>query len=191
MKFPSFLIHLFRCSFNIIILSLNYVYQVVPEHLNHIQHIPGGKYFKNSFVWNIVSINALWVWWKCRCNKKYEGIDYNVVDMIKMFWDNLIHTVKGEYDNIKGTTEMVHKKRRRIRQIWWPIPLWLDGNYVPPRWSKPNSMSRWGNFDILFCCQYRMLVGIEGRQGGRRDRDVDVDWKKKDWSRSWGKEEIV
>ena len=105
-------------------------------------NIIGGKYFRNSFVWNIVSINALWVWWKCRCNKKYEGIDYNVVDMIKMFWDNLIHTVKGEYDNIKGTTEMVHKKRRRIRQIWWPIPLWLDGNYVPPRWSKPNSMSR-------------------------------------------------
>ena len=67
-------------------------------------NIPGGKYFKNSFVWNIVSINALWVWWKCRCNKKYEGIDYNVVDMIKMFWDNLIHTVKGEYDNIKGTS---------------------------------------------------------------------------------------
>ena len=58
-------------------------------------NIPGGKYFKNSFVWNIVSINALWVWWKCQCSKKYEGIDYNVVDMIKMFWDNLVHTVKG------------------------------------------------------------------------------------------------
>ena len=25
-------------------------------------NIVGGKYFKNSFVWNIVSINALWVW---------------------------------------------------------------------------------------------------------------------------------
>ena len=48
-------------------------------------NIVGGKYFKNSFVWNIVSINALWVWWKCRCSKKYEGIEYNVVDMIKMF----------------------------------------------------------------------------------------------------------
>ena len=92
--------------------SVNRIEAVFPN-------IPGGKYLKNSFVWNIVSINALWVWWKCRCNKKYEGIDYNVVDMIKMFWDNLIHTVKGEYDNIKGTTEMVHKKRRRIRQIWW------------------------------------------------------------------------
>ena len=48
-------------------------------------NIVGGKYFKNSFVWNIVSINALWVWWKCCCSKKYEGIEYNVVDMIKMF----------------------------------------------------------------------------------------------------------
>ena len=104
---------------------------------------PGGKYFKKSFVWNIVSINALWVWWKCRCSKKYEGIEYNVVDMIKMFWDNLVHTVKGEYDNIKGPAERVHKKRRKIRQTWWPIPLWLEGthencwNYVPPRWLFP------------------------------------------------------
>ena len=32
-----------------------------------------------------------------RRNKKYEGIKYNVVYMIKMFWDNLVHTVKGEY----------------------------------------------------------------------------------------------
>ena len=47
--------------------------------------IVGGKYFRNSFVCSIVSVNALWVWWKCRSNKKYEGIEYNVVDMIKMF----------------------------------------------------------------------------------------------------------
>ena len=106
-------------------------------------NIVGGKYFKNSFVWNIVSINALWVWWKCRCSKKYEGIEYNVVDMIKMFWDNLVHTVKGEYDSIKGTPEKVHKKRRKLRKIWWPIPLWLDEshedrwNYAPPRWLFP------------------------------------------------------
>ena len=101
------------------------------------------KYFKKSLVWNIVSINALWVWWKCRCSKKYEGIEYTVVDIIKMFWDNLVHTVKGEYDNIKGTAEKVCKKRRKIRQIWYPIPLWLDGthenswNYMPPRWLFP------------------------------------------------------
>ena len=100
----------------------------------------GGKNFKKSF---IVSTNALWVWWKCRCSKKYEGIEYNVVDMIKMFWDNLVHTVKGEYDNIKGPVEKVHKKRRKIRQTWSPIPLWLDGthenywNYVTPRWLFP------------------------------------------------------
>ena len=41
--------------------------------------------------------------------------------------------------------------------------------------SKLNSMRRRGNFDILFCCQYKMLVGIDRRQDGRGDRDVDVD----------------
>ena len=46
-------------------------------------NILGGKFLRNSFVWNIVSVNALWVWWKCHCNKKLEGIKYNVVDMIK------------------------------------------------------------------------------------------------------------
>ena len=54
---------------------------------------------KGSFVGNVVSINALWVWWKC---VKYEGFEYNVVDMIKIFWNNLGHPVKGEYDSIKG-----------------------------------------------------------------------------------------
>ena len=116
--------------------SENRIEAVVPN-------FAGAKYFKKSLVWNIVSINALWVWWKCRCSKKYEGIEYTVVDMIKMFWDNLVHTVKGEYDNIKGTAEKVCKKRRKIRQIWYPIPLWLDGthenswNYMPPRWLFP------------------------------------------------------
>ena len=38
-NFPSFLTHLFCCSFDIIILSLNCVYQVIPEHLYHIHHI--------------------------------------------------------------------------------------------------------------------------------------------------------
>ena len=76
-------------------------------------NILGGKFLRNSFVWNIVSVNALWVWWKCHCNKKLEGIKYNVVDMTKMLWDNLVHTIKGEYDSIKGTPEKVHKKRRK------------------------------------------------------------------------------
>ena len=79
-------------------------------------NIPGANYFKKFFVWNIVSKNALWVWCKCQCSKKYEGIEYNLVDMINMFWDNLVHPVKGEYDNIKCTTGKVHEKRRKIRQ---------------------------------------------------------------------------
>ena len=66
-----------------------------------------------------------------------------MVNMIKMFWDNLVHTVKGEYDSIKGTAEKVHKKRRKLRKIWWRIPLWLDEshevrwNYAPPCWLFP------------------------------------------------------
>ena len=104
----------------------------------NLPNILGGKYFKNSFVWNVVSVNALWVWWKCSCNKKYKGIEYNVVDIIKMFLDNLVHTIKGEYNSIKGTTEKVHKKRMKIRKIWWPMPLWMNRsheghwNYAPP-----------------------------------------------------------
>ena len=41
-----------------------------------------------------------------------------MVDMIKMFKDNLIRTAKGEYDSIKGLAEKVHKKRMNIRKIW-------------------------------------------------------------------------
>ena len=83
------------------------------------------------------------------CNKKYEGIKYNVVDMMKIFCDNLVHhTIKGEYDSIKGTEEKMHKKRQKIRKIWWPILLWLDElheycwNYTPPRWlfHPPNTL---------------------------------------------------
>ena len=83
-------------------------------------NIPGGKYFKNSFVWNIVSINALWVWWKCRCSKKYEGIEYNVVDMIKMFWDNLVYC--NRYDPFYTTNGRIFffeikKKQKNIHNI--------------------------------------------------------------------------
>ena len=55
--------------------------------------------------------------------------------MIKMFWDNLVHIVKGEYDNIKGTTEKVYKKRRKFHKIWWPIPLWLEWTHED-RWNN-------------------------------------------------------
>ena len=60
---------------------------------------------------------------------EYEGIEYNVVYMIKMFWDNLLHTVKGKHDSIEGTPKKVHKKRRKRHKLWWPIPLWLDESH--------------------------------------------------------------
>ena len=82
-----------------------------------LRNILGGKYFRKSFVWSILSPNALWVWWKCHCRKKYEGIEYNVVHMIKILWDNLVHIVKREYYSIKGKVQNMRKKRRKIRKI--------------------------------------------------------------------------
>ena len=101
------------------------------------------KFFSRSYVWQIVSSLSLWILWKGRCSKLYNDENAHVVDQVKSFWELLVHTVKGDYDNSKGSGNTTNQKRRRIRRVWSSIPIMLDAgadvrwNYVPPRWLFP------------------------------------------------------
>ena len=52
-------------------------------------NIVGGKYFRNSFVWNIVSINALWVWWKCEV-AYFTICKYDFKDILVIYYSYYI-----------------------------------------------------------------------------------------------------
>ena len=52
-------------------------------------NIVGGKCFKNSFVQNIVSINALWVWWKCEV-AYFTICKYDFKDILVIYYSYYI-----------------------------------------------------------------------------------------------------
>ena len=73
--------------------------------------LQGSKFFSRSYAWQIVSALALRVLWEARCSKLYNDENTNVVDQVKTFWDLLVHTVKGDYDNYKGSRNTTNRKK--------------------------------------------------------------------------------
>ena len=62
-----------------------------------------------------VSTIILWVLWKYRCNRLYDGVDIHLSDVLFELWENLLAVVRGQYDNMQGSPDTVNKKRKKVR----------------------------------------------------------------------------
>ena len=61
----------------------------------------------DGVVWETISSIVLWVLWTSKCRRIFQEIQWNVVDVVKEIWLTLVHTLKGEYDAIKGDSDVV------------------------------------------------------------------------------------
>ena len=65
------------------------------------------------------------------------------MECVKEIWLEIIHTLKGQYDNIIGLSQEAESKRRRFHVQWKRYPFYdLYGLrpkwcYAAPRWLFP------------------------------------------------------
>ena len=82
-----------------------------------------GKQMCATHVWKTVSKVTLWILWKYRCKRRYDSIISLLSDILPELWESLLDIVRGKYDNMSGSSEVVLKKRKKVLQLWRKLPL--------------------------------------------------------------------
>ena len=65
------------------------------------------------------------------------------MDVVKEIWLTLVHTLKGEYDTIKGDSDVVFQKKEVFKKRWERMNVFYMVNwcirwrYHPPLWVFP------------------------------------------------------
>ena len=65
------------------------------------------------------------------------------MDVVKEIWLTLVHTLKGEFDAIKGDLGVVLRKKEVFKKTWERMNVFYMGNfcirwrYQPPLWVFP------------------------------------------------------
>ena len=67
-----------------------------------------------AHVWKTVSTITLWTLWKYRCKRRYDSIIPLLSDILPELWESLLAVVRGQYDNMSGSSEVVLKKRKKL-----------------------------------------------------------------------------
>ena len=70
---------------------------------------------QNGVVWDTISSITLWVLWTNRCQRIFQQIVWNVVDVVEI-WVTLVHTLKGQYDAIKGDSNVVFRNQEDFKK---------------------------------------------------------------------------
>ena len=93
-------------------------------------------------LWKTISMVTLWILWKYHCKRRYDSIIPLLLDILQELWENLLAVVRGQYDNMSGSLEVVLKKRNKLLQLWRKLPMFtisshgLTWKYHHP-WSLP------------------------------------------------------
>ena len=53
-----------------------------------------------------------------QCRRIFQQIQWKVVDVVKEIWLTLVHALKGEYDDIKGDSDVVFRKQEVCKKRW-------------------------------------------------------------------------
>ena len=100
------------------------------------------KQMRATHVWKIVSTITLWILWKYRCKRRYDSIIPLLSDILPELWGSLLAVVRGQYDNMPGSSEVVLKNRKKLLQLWRKLPLFTISSQGPiwkyhHPWSLP------------------------------------------------------
>ena len=67
------------------------------------------------------------------------------MEVVKEIWVTLVHTLKGEYDVIKGNSDVVFRKQEVFKKRWERMKVFCMVNgsirwrYQPSLWAFPPS----------------------------------------------------
>ena len=111
----------------------------VPMTVTPLQEFPSGV----QQVWEVCSSTIMWYIWKARCTKVFEGTSTPPVESVSGIWNELILTLKGQYDMISGDTDAAIRQRLAFHGIWKKGPFYnlhqgkMVWKYIPPKWLFP------------------------------------------------------
>ena len=76
-------------------------------------------------LWGLMCGITLWVIWKCRCVKVFTGKAIPPAEGVKEIWSAIIHSLKGQYNSIKGDSDTAVRRRLSFLQSWASTPFFF------------------------------------------------------------------
>ena len=94
-------------------------------------------------VWELLCTTTMWFIWTARCSKVFGNITIHPVESVRNVWMQMVHTLKGRYDEIKGETDDAVLQRLEFIAHWKKAPFLTVPNtrpmwcLAPPIWLFP------------------------------------------------------
>ena len=82
-----------------------------------------GKYYvacsnESDHLWELLSSTTMWFIWKAQCIKVFEGREVPPIELLVAIWNDMVSTLRGQYDMIKGVLEVEVLARRGFEEKW-------------------------------------------------------------------------
>ena len=93
--------------------------------------------------WELIGSLAVWFVWRARCRRIFEGRAVPPAESIRDFWLELIHTLRGQYDRLQGSSDAMVRRRLAFLSLWGKGPYLSQASgtvrwhYRPPVWLFP------------------------------------------------------
>ena len=88
----------------------------------------------NMFIWRIIMSLALWIIWKARCDYIFNNVHIHLNSMHIDFWMLFVHTLRGQYDDMQGSDEVLWQRQVAFKN--WCQGLHLFSDTTPgPKWN--------------------------------------------------------
>ena len=122
-KIWGWLSHLVKC-FCLTTFS-NYVLATLP---NHLVGLHKSIWFRteNLVIWRTITSLALWTIWKMRCEVVFNNAHIHLSKMLVEFWLLFVHTIRGQYDDLQGSTDAQRQRQVDFKKLWRGLHLFSD-----------------------------------------------------------------
>ena len=95
-------------------------------------------------LWELLCTTTMWFIWTTRFFKvQFGNTIVHLVESVRNVWMEMVHTLKGQYEDIKGETDVAVLQRLEFIADWKKAPFLIVQNsrpkwcLAPPVWLFP------------------------------------------------------
>lgn len=93
--------------------------------------------------WELINNIAAWAIWRARYTHVFEGRVAPPAETVRDFWSELIHTLRGQFEQLVGCSDRMPRLCDAFLRLWWREgPFFIEAGslcwqYRPPIWLLP------------------------------------------------------